>query len=544
MSRFQRLLNGVADGVAEAISPKSAVRRRVLRQNSERMAELASAHASRFDGYWTPPETDANSQTIPDLPEVRRRARSCALNNAIYIAVRETMVQHVVGADGIQPRSSIDADRLGITTAQAEQWQGAVNDLWTQLSGEADVTGRSGTWGALQRLIYRSMFDGGDVFPTFPLQRWPQLGAIPRINLIEAERVDVPPEQLSNPRARGGVRVNAWGAPTGFWVRRRHPGDSMPGPDSQRFELWPRFRGGRANILQLYQQDRVGQARGIPRLASCIGRINQVEQYEDSTLIAAEMQTRFAMFIEAADPEGAAGAYGQANPAGGLSMDRYGDAFDHGVDSGSIHVLHQGDKIGTVGATHPSSFHDPFVIRLLRTISAVTKVPFSIAFGDTTGANYSSMRREFQSFKHTVACEQSALMPLCQTYWQLLLYEAWLDGRLLPGETWVDFGARPELWSQVLWSAPVLGNVDPTKETASDVQAIEAGIVSPQEVIRGRGKDPEAVLRERREWKDREDELDLQAAQPAPMPGTEDEQPGEDDQVDPLEQGEDQEGQQ
>ncbi|MEO0479607.1 MAG: phage portal protein [Planctomycetota bacterium] len=529
-SLVQRALNGVFDSLAEARSPEKAIRRKLWRQAAPRLASIGSGQSSRFNGGWHPVEADADAQIEGEIQEVRRRSRDAGLNNPLAIAIRETMVAHVVGENGIRPRSMVDHERLGITEAQAKEWQDAVNELWKRVSRHADVTGRQQGWGNLLRLVYRSMFDGGDIFPTFPLRAWPDLGrTMTRVNLIDPERVDTPPEKSANRKVRMGVRVNDWGAPTGYYVLRSHPGDRLDHSRSTDYRLWKRTVSGRPQILQLMRQDRVGQSRGIPRLTSVLDMIDQVEQYADSTLLAAELQTRFALFIRTAgDPNAMQGGFGDSQ-----DPNRYEGAFPNGLEPASIHVLNDGDTIETGGATHPSTFFDPFVVRMLRTISSTTKVPFTLAFGDTSGTNYSSMRSEWQSFRHTVACEQQLLMPLCEAYWRLLVHEAWLDGQLLPDAPWARLDIDPEPWLEAMWSYPVLGNIDPTKETKSDVEAITAGITSPQEVIRQRGHDPEQVLRERREWAEREADLELTPAtepeQPEPTDETGDDAPADRD---------------
>lgn len=511
----QRAVNGLVDGLVEAVNPRLGARRRFWRENGGAMASLSGAAAGRlFDG-WSTRVKDANALTLHDLPAVRQRSREGALNNPVYLSIRETMTQHVVGARGIVPQSQIDYDRLGITQAQAEEFQGAADDVWREASRIADVTGRQRSWGGLLRLVYRSMFDGGDVFPSFPMRTWSDVGLRTRVNLIEAERVGEPWDRATDPRIRGGVEVDDWGAPRGFWVSRDHPGDERPQARTWRHEFWPMRRGGRLNVLQLYQQDRIGQARGVPRLASVLDMIDQVEQYVDSTLLAAEIQTRLSFWIKTmGDPD----SWDLDQRLSDEDREHlYGNRYEMGVDAGSVNVLQSGDEVETVGPTNPGQYFDPFVVRLLRVVSAVTKVPYAIAFGDSGGENYSSMRRQWQSFRHTVDVEQDSLMPLCEAYYAHAIYDAWLDGRLLPGADWLRFEDAPDLWLGAVWTRPAIGSVDPTKETQSDIQAVDAHLRSPQEVIAANGGDWRTVLRQHAEFRAERERLGLSPA-PAAAP--------------------------
>ena len=506
----QRTVNAVVDGLVEAFNPRVAAKRRAWREHGHSLASLSGAASGRlFDG-WHTQARDANALTLSDLPAVRQRSREAALNNPVYLAIRETMTQHVVGARGIVPQSQIDYERLGITQAQAEEFQGAADDVWREAQGIADVTGRQRTWGGLLRLVYRSMFDGGDVFPSFPMKLWPGIGLRTRVNLIEAERVATPYGNASDPKVRGGVSLDSWGAPQGFWVSRGHPGDEHPSVQNWAFEFWPRMRNGRLNVLQLYQQDRIGQARGIPRLSSVLDLIDQVEQYVDSTLLAAEIHARMSFWIK---------TEGDPDDWGGLSdEDRealYGGRYEMGIEAGSVNVLAKGDEVETVGSTTPSRYFDPFVVRMLRLASSATKAPFALAFGDSGGENYSSMRRQWQSFRHVIDCEQDALQALCEAYYFHAIYDAWLDGRLLPDAPWLRFLDSPELWTAAVWTRPALGSVDPTKETTSDIAAVDAHLRSPQDVIAANGGDWRTTLRQIAEFAAERERLGLAAPAPA-----------------------------
>jgi lambda family phage portal protein len=497
---IKSVLANLADSTIEIFNPVKAARRRVLRMQQKAAlpflnARIGSARQTRLID-WQPPTYDANAAILPDLPKVRERARDAAINNPIYVAIRETLVHNVVGGTGLVPSSSVDYDRLGITQDQAKEWQAACDEVWRRRSKNADATGRSPSWASFLRLLYRSAFDGGDVFPSFPMRIWREgVGLQTRINLIEAERVSTPPARLSDSRVRGGVQNDEWGAPTGYWVSRSHPGDVNPKPRSasqQEHEFWSRTRRGRANILQVFQQERVGQSRGTPRLASVLDLLDQVEQYGDSTILAAEIQTRMGLAIVTdTDPNEWGDDMG---PTPSERSKQYYERHGDGLEAGGFMVLQNGDDVKTIGSTAPSQYFDPFVIRLLRQVSAAVKVPFSLAFGDTTGANYSSMRAEREAFKRTIEVEQESLLPVCEQFWEHLIYDAWLDGELLPDAVWANPETNPDLLN-AMWQRPTVGSVDPVKESRSNIDSINAMLKSPQQAIAETGGDWREVLK-------------------------------------------------
>ncbi|MEO0478425.1 MAG: phage portal protein [Planctomycetota bacterium] len=521
--RIQKALNGLADSVVEAVNPRRNVSRRMWRRSSDRQSGLIGASSNRFNDYWKPRVKDANAATLTDLPDVIARARDASLNSPVYRAVQETIVEHVVGSEGLRPRSLIDEKRLGITRAQADEFQKAVDDAWRDYSRHADVTGRQEDFANLLQLVVRSAFDGGDVFATFPLRDWGRLGVFPRINLIEAERVAEPTSRISDVRCQGGVQLNEFGAPIGYWVSRGHPGSTDTIGDALRFDYQAREVDGRPAMMQVYTQHRIGAARGLPVLASCLEDLEKLKEYVDTTLLAAEMQTRLSAFLKS-----------MGDPDDAIETERIDDMDGVLLEPGQLMSLPVGSEVQLQGAPHPGSYFDPFVVRLLKLISAVTKVPFAIAFGDSASENYSSMRRQHESFRKTIQRLQQMLMPLCRTYRELLIYELWLAGKILPGRSWLDLDRDLDGWMAAIWAKPSIGTVDPTKETKSDVEAINAKITSPQAVIRSRGQDPEQVLQEIVEWRDKVEAAGLTGS-PTPEPDPDDEATDQDEDVADLE---------
>lgn len=446
-----------------------------------RAAAMGSTSGATTVIYAGQPEQDANAMTLERLAEVRRHSRYSVQHNPIAKAIRRCFSDHVIG-NGLVPRSSVNPRRLGITEDQAREFEEAADELFREASAFADVTARQGYVG-LQRLTFLAVFDAGDVFPSFPMVRRDD-GAptATRINLIEAERVESPPSQLFNPRVSGGVQIDEWGAPEGYFVTRDHPGDARA---TRRFthEFWKRRRDGRINVMQAYAQDRIGQARGMPLLWAALPVIDQVGQYVDSTIFQAELQTRLSIWITTGgDPEQMAQL--MATRDGAAREAAYQGLLESGVASDAINLLNEGDDVKLLSPTQPGAYWDALIVRLLRLCGAAAGgVPFELYGNDVGAANYSAIRAALMAFKKTVAQQHEVLIPVFAAHRELTLWEAWLDGRLLPRATWLRMADDRAGWLSAKWHLPAHGWIDPTKEVAAYGDAVEAGFMTVGDVI-------------------------------------------------------------
>jgi len=479
------LLGRAVDYVLDACAPKRALANRYWRENGEKLAAMAAGSISRAMDDWDPPEGDANALTIEDLPKVRSRTRDAALNDPIAQAVRRTLADHVVGS-GFTPECLIDYEKLGISDQQAQDWQGACKDYFQCASKRADVTGRL-NWVGLQRLVFLSMWDGGDVFPSFPMTVDEDGNLATRVNLIEAERVDTPQGELSNPLVNGGVQVDKWARVEGFHVYRGHPFDAHAQRRTLLFEFWPvrrKYNGGvRVNVLQVANQERIGQARGIPGFAQCLPLLDHTSNYLDEVLLSARIQNAMSIWISTGGDAGKAASALSGVSGNNGSSNPYTAYQERGVSPGSINTINSGDEIKYLGPTTPGQYTDPLIVRLLRQIAACIGVPYEVLFGDVGAANYSSMRAGFQILWKTIAQWQQPLIPFFDAYWMHCIREAWLDGKLGKVGMTIPFEDAPDEWARVSWTLPKRGYIDPTKEMAAYKLAVDNGFMSRSQVI-------------------------------------------------------------
>ena len=93
--------------------------------------------------------------------------------------------------------------------------------------------------------------------------------------------------------------------------------------------------------------------------------------------------------------------------------------------------------------------------------------------------------------------------------------EAWLRGYLTLPAGAPDFYEAMPYWCNARWIGPARGYIDPTKEIAANIAAIEAGLMSRSEAIAERGGDFDEISEQLAREKARYTELGFAPAQAA-----------------------------
>ena len=204
---------------------------------------------------------------------------------------------NVVGI-GLQLKSRIDREALGMTQEAADAWQAQAERefaLWSENKRACDATGVN-NFAAMQQLALSSWLVSGDVFAV--VKQYEPTLLTPyslRLHLIEADRVATPttsgiitPMLLTTGKAANGntiydgVEVNGDGQIEAYHIRSTYP-----------FELgsttttWARVqaygeRTGLPNILHVMESERPDQYRGVSYLAQVIEPLLQLRRYTES----------------------------------------------------------------------------------------------------------------------------------------------------------------------------------------------------------------------------------------------------------------------
>ncbi|KRB07538.1 phage portal protein [Rhizobacter sp. Root16D2] len=211
---------------------------------------------------------------------LRNQMRYLDRNHDLVVGSLDVLVNNTVGAQGIgvefQPRTltgEIHTDYAKALSSAWRDWQRRPEVRWQH------------SYARCQRLLARTLYRDGEAFAQRVTGRVPGLDhgtAVPySLELFEADMV--PMDYTDESRGiKQGIQRNTWGRPTGYWLFKGHPSETISlRPD---LKVIPAAR-----MLHLAHLQRIGQLRGVTRYASVIGRIEDIKDYEESERIAAKV---------------------------------------------------------------------------------------------------------------------------------------------------------------------------------------------------------------------------------------------------------------
>lgn len=123
-------------------------------------------------------------------------------------------------------------------------------------------------------------------------------------------------------------------------------------------------------------------------------------------------------------------------------------------------------------------------------------LPYEILSGDYTSINYSTSkasRNDFAMFlvPHQFRAEQHLIRPV---------FRRWLDCEALTQDYLPGYWQDKSRYQRAMWIPAGMPSVDPLRDGKAQIDGINAGILSPQMVILGDGRDPEEVVEQRAAW--------------------------------------------
>ncbi len=398
------------------------------------------------------------------LPILRARSRNIISNNPLATSAAEKWVSNLIGK-GIRPVWNTDQPELNVF----------LNNLWAESAHEFDADGLLDIYG-IQALVAREMFESGEVLTRFRTRRLSDGLNVPlQVQMIEADYL---PETLSRaPNGSGadvrcGIEFNSIGQRRGYWLHKSHPLESF-GNTTGDYQLIPA-----KNILHTYEVKRAGQLRGIPKLAGVLLKLYDLDSYDEAELIRKKTAALFAGFVT------------KQESLTDEECEREADFQD--MEAGTIHYLDEGEDIKFTTPPSDSSYTD-YVKTQQRDISVGAGVTYEQLTGDLSNVNYSSLRAGLLEFRRNIEMHQQAFVH----QWLRPVVKRWLETAALAGKIdFRDYTANPAKYLKINFVAPRFEQIDPTKETSSDVSEVRAGFTSRGEIVARRGRTVEELDRE------------------------------------------------
>ncbi len=446
-------------------------RSRVMARVMTRHFEAASV-GRRTDG-WSRTMTDANRAAAgATLSRLRAQARDLVRNNPWARRGLRRIVTNTVGW-GIKPKANgRNAERI------TELWK-----RWAETT-QCDASGRLTMYG-LQKLAMRTIVESGEVLILRRLRR-PEDGlAVPmQLQVLEPDHIDTGKDGVNGTAGPiiQGVEFDGNGRRVAYWLFDQHPGGggTQINPVSRRVSA--------EQVLHVFDQERPGQVRGTSWFASVDVRLHEFDEFEDATLMKQKIAACMAAFVT--DLDGAAGALGEASTVNNQPIDS--------LEPGMIVHLPAGKQV-EIASPPQASDHQSYSATALRGVAAGLGVTYEDLTGDYSQVNYSSAR--MARIAHNADVHDwrwNMLIPqFCVPVWDWMISTLILAGQVAV----IDAPAT--------WTPPPLPMLDPGKESEATKQAVRMGQMTPDEMIREQGLDPDQHWTEYAEGLKRLDRLGI-----------------------------------
>lgn len=430
-------------------------------------------------------DIDAHNRTL------RQRARMLYMAAPVATSAIRTNRTNVIGI-GLQLKSRIDREALGMTQEAADAWQAQAERefaLWAGNKRACDATGVN-NFAAMQQLALSSWLVSGDVFAV--IKQYEPTTLMPyslRIHLIEADRVATPtgsgtisPMLLTTGKAANGntiydgVEVDSNGQIAAYHIRSTYP-----------FEIgtastqWARVqaygeRTGLPNILHIMESERPDQYRGVSYLAQVIEPLLQLRRYTESELTAAVVESFFTAFIKTNADTGD----NPFNEVGSSLPEVSRDPNEYEMGPGQINIMEPGEDVTFADPKRPASGFNTFLRAICEQVGAALEIPADLllkAFNSSYSASRAALMEAWKAFKMR---REWFVADFCAPIYEIWLSEAVARGRISAPGFFSDPAVRAA-YLGVEWIGPSQGQLDPTKEITAEILAIGEAITTREQ---------------------------------------------------------------
>ena len=400
-------------------------------------------------------EYSINQVLLERLARVRQQCRFEYRRNPVLRRVVEGYLAGVVGK----------GCALKVEGAGAE----AVQAAWMEFAKSVTLDGRS--FAEIERQAVRSLLIEGEFLAVIHRSR---KGLA--INPVDPRRM---PVRLNETKGAGqiamGVEMDADGRIVAYHLTKptkdfQHDALNSDVVNTERFAA--------DAVIYLSAKEYPEQLRGIPMLASIMGRARNLDEYAATELERASIDSRNAGYISAPAESGET-----------LEPDDESDGYAV-VEDDAFHLreIPDGATVVPASTNHPSGVFQPFMDSQKADIAAGSGALSSAEVsGDYSKVNFSSARMARLAAQPTFEFLRGQLVKGLHD----VLFNECVKFGVMQGEL-----GPSALMRVPMWRFPAPAAIQPREQAMADHQAIADGIKSVQQIIRERGGDPDEVRRE------------------------------------------------
>lgn len=473
-----------------SIFPDWGARRIASRRRLE-AAETAFARieaAERTDtraDKWLISRLSPDSQAELDLQTARDRARDIYQNDALGGAI-DSKVNHTIGT-GLTPQARVRETPGLLSAAEAEDICQQIERLYERWEPQASRSGRQSLWLCSRIAARHNEFDGESF--TILSDRGTADKPIPlAVQVIDPERVETPPERSGDPLVRLGIEYDADGAIVAYHVRRSHPGDTKS--TSTKYDSIPAAR-----VLHVFEPLVAEQSRGLMTLCRAMNRAKDAKDYDEATILAAQVEACFAAFVAPSQISGFDSAYGSSN--GTASTGRRMED----IVPGTIRHLDPGEQVSFATPQRPGSGFTPFMEWNYRRVAAAINWPYEMVVKNWNGLSFAAGRLVLADAKRSTQVSQRIM----REQWLSRVWARMVEEGVIVGEIDIDprlYLQSPWEFTRHVWIAPAWEYaLNPGEEVDADIAEIEGGLATVEDKLGKRGHDLEDFIARRQREK-------------------------------------------
>lgn len=493
----------------------------------------AADRTSRELALWAPPLQSADREILPDKMVMDARVRD-TLRNDSYVQNGSTIQKDNIVGEMFLLNAKPNWKVLGLDEVWAEEFQEEVEakfTLYAESIRNFPDAARKNTLTGMVRLAVGIHAAAGEVLASV---EWMRSGYRPystALQMIDLDRLSNPNGEMDTQTLRGGVALDRYGAPLGYWIRETHPTD-WAHSDNFKWRFIPATRGqvtgnpgwDRPQMIHIIDQWRPAQSRGVSGMVSALKEMRMTKKFRDVVLQSAVLNATYAASIESDLPTEV--VLQQAGGGDPNALTNYSSAYLGQVaqyiggsrniqfDGVKVPVFYPGTKMKLQNAGTPGGVGSEFEASMLRYIAANLGVSYEQLSKDYSKANYSNLRAAIADTDRRMRVQKRQVADrFAGTFYRLWLEEAMNAGEIasMPRKApnWYD-GLNQEAYSSCEWIGASMGQIDELKETQAAVLRVNNGLSTREAELARLGKDWRVVFAQLAREKKKAEEHDLE----------------------------------
>jgi len=427
-------------------------------------------NAAKTEEYWSAWGKSIVSidQAIhEDLSKLVARSREQYANNDYVRRFIKLSQTNIVGENGVSVQSIVK-DRNGNPDRAVQR---LIETSWADFSQNVDGNGSSRA--EFEQTIIQACGIDGEVFVVPNISAAHKYGVT--FSLVDASLC---PHNYYDPNKNiiNGVEFSDSGSPVAYYfMTSTISGGYRAGQELKRVSA--------ENIWHIYLTEWIGQKRGIPWVATSLGRLKDLGGYEEAAIIAARIGASKMGFFET---EGDGQYAGEDDGKGNLIMD---------AEPGAFEQLPQGVKISSWNPDYPHQQFGEFVSAHLRGISVGLGVAHHSLTGDMSQVNYTQGRAALLDERDGWKIKQGWLISreVRRMYQAFITYGVDHKRITFNGN---QLREQPEFYYPAAYIGRRWQWVDPKRDIDAATQAVALKVKSQSSIIRELGQDPDSVWEE------------------------------------------------